>query len=118
MTNFEPERISLEDLQGLTESFANLNVVDLKMNHEVKLEEEAEASEQRRRHPADLHAGPRYTEGIPDDASMLGRRAKKRRPKLQDTPVGKATLEPLHPYGVILDIDEVDFKDIESIIDE
>ena len=43
MSNFEPEIISLEDLKGLAESFANLDVADLKMNPEVKPEEEAKA---------------------------------------------------------------------------
>ena len=121
MSNFEPVRVSLEDLQGLAESFANLNVVDLKMNPEVKPEEEAEASEQRRRHTEGFRAGARFDEEhrrAADDAAMLGRRTRMKRPKLQDTPVGKATLEPLHPYGVMLDIDEVDFKDIEGLIDE
>ena len=122
MSNFEPEIISLEDLQGLAESFANLNMVDLKMNPQVKAEEEAEASEQRRRHHADdLQTGPGYIrrrESITEDVDMMRTRARKRRPKLQDTHVEKATLEPLHPYGVMLDIDEVDFKDIEGLIDE
>lgn len=42
----------------------------------------------------------------------------RRQPKRQDTIVSKATLESIHPYSFILDLDEINFKDREDTINE
>lgn len=136
------ERIGLEDLQELAESFANMKMVDLKMNtgdgaliprgyHQVPPEQQVPqvppAQQQHEGGPAqdvlmrareDFHVGDQHRRERPNMNNLTGTRVRKQIPKFRDTPLGKTSLDPIHPYGLMLNIDDIDFKDIDMIIDD
>ncbi|XP_073143088.1 uncharacterized protein [Henckelia pumila] len=107
------ERLNLEDLQDLEDSFANLKVVDLKMNfpegeqsignpprYVVKTEEPH----------SEFHVG--------GNSHSAGTRSRKSNIPIHQTPYGKTVLDPIYPYGIMLNLDVLDFKNREDLIDD
>ncbi|KAH6805293.1 hypothetical protein C2S51_030124 [Perilla frutescens var. frutescens] len=105
------ERIRLEDLQELAESFANMKMVDLKMNT-------GDRALIPRGYHQDFHVGDQHRRERPNMNNLTGTRVRKQIPKFRDTPLGRTSLDPIHPYGLMLNIDDIDFNDIDMIIDD
>lgn len=66
----------------------------------------------------DFHVGEQYRRDSPNLHNLSGTRSKRFIPRFNDTPLRKTTMEPIHPYGLMLNLDEVDFKDREVCIND
>lgn len=111
------ERIGLEELQELAESYANLNVVDLKMAKTEDEEIPPQGNPPYRPRGFNIREGDGF-HTYEHHHAETSRRASQRRRKIDTTPYGKALLEPIHPYGLTLNLDDADFKDREKLIDD
>ncbi|KAL2226547.1 UNVERIFIED_CONTAM: hypothetical protein Sindi_2013400 [Sesamum indicum] len=116
----------LSDLQELAESFSQLGIVDLvniqtnKITPALPPPEGSTCSndppqDQLMRESSDFHTNATPT--------FVGTRLKEnpgRNPKrvLEYTPWARTMLQPLHPYGAILNLDITDFRNTEKLIDE
>ncbi|KAL2235895.1 UNVERIFIED_CONTAM: hypothetical protein Sindi_1321700 [Sesamum indicum] len=122
----EVTRADLSDLQELAESFSQLGIVDLvniQTNELTPALPPLEGStcsndppqDQPMRESVDFHTNATPT--------FVGTRLKEnpgRNPKRvpENTPWARTMLQPLHPYGAILNLDIIDFRNIEKLIDE
>ena len=125
-------RADLSDLQELAESFSHLGFTDLvnvKPHEVLPLHgtEEASGSNVIQGNPPDAQmreGGDFHTDGHPAfDSTRFAtntRRNPGRNPsRVPDaTPWAKIMLQPLHPYGIVLNLDVIDFRNIEELIDE
>ncbi|KAL2235719.1 UNVERIFIED_CONTAM: hypothetical protein Sindi_1304100 [Sesamum indicum] len=118
--------ITRADLQELAESFSQLGIVDLvniQTNEITPALPPLEGStccndppqDQPMRESADFHTNATPT--------FLGTRLKENpgiNPKRvpENTPWARTMLQPLHPYGAILNLDIIDFRNTEKLIDE
>ncbi|KAL2252603.1 UNVERIFIED_CONTAM: hypothetical protein Sindi_0055000 [Sesamum indicum] len=120
----EVTRADLSDLQELAESFSQLGIVDLvniqtnELTPALPPPEESTCSndppqDQPMRESADFHTNATLT--------FVGTRLKGnpgRNPKgaPENTPWARTMLQPLHPYGAILNLDIIDFRNTEKLI--
>ncbi|KAL0316533.1 UNVERIFIED_CONTAM: hypothetical protein Sradi_5531500 [Sesamum radiatum] len=122
----EVTRADLSDLQELAESFSQLGIVELinvQTNEVTPALPPPEGStcsnESPQDHPmresADFHtnATPMFVgTRLQENPGRNPRRAP------ENTPWTRTMLQPLHPYGVVLNLDVIDFRNIEKLIDE
>ncbi|KAL0298007.1 UNVERIFIED_CONTAM: hypothetical protein Sangu_3166800 [Sesamum angustifolium] len=122
----EVTSVNISDLQELAESFSQLGIVELVnvQTNEVTPalpppEGSTSSNESPQDHPmresADFHtnATPMF---VRTRLRENPRRNRRRAPK--NTPWVRTMLQPLHPYGAVLNLDVIDFRNIEKLIDE
>ncbi|KAL0461258.1 UNVERIFIED_CONTAM: hypothetical protein Slati_0013400 [Sesamum latifolium] len=122
----EVTRADLSDLQELAESFSQLGIVELVnvQTNEItptlpSPERSTGSNDPSQDHPmresTDFHTNATPT--------FVGTRFKEnpgRNPRRvpEHTPWARTMLQPLHPYGTILNLDIIDFRNTEKLIDE
>ncbi|KAL0345865.1 UNVERIFIED_CONTAM: hypothetical protein Sradi_4417800 [Sesamum radiatum] len=122
----EVARGDLSNLQELAESFSKLGIVELVNVHTNEItpalpppEGSTGSNDPSQDHPmresTDFHTNATPT--------FVGTRFKENpgrnlRIVLENTPWARTMLQPLHPYGTILNLDIIDFRSTEKLIDE
>ncbi|KAL2250247.1 UNVERIFIED_CONTAM: hypothetical protein Sindi_2498400 [Sesamum indicum] len=125
-TEIPKPKADLSYLQELAESFSQLGIVDLvniQTNEITPALPPPEGStcsndppqDQPMRDSADFH-----TNATPTLVKTRLKENSGRNPKRvpENTPWARTMLQPLHPYGAILNLDIIDFRNIEKLIDE
>ncbi|KAL0405278.1 UNVERIFIED_CONTAM: hypothetical protein Slati_3841700 [Sesamum latifolium] len=119
------EKADLSDLEELVESFSQLRIVELvnvQTNKITPILPPPEGSTSSNDPPQDhlmRESMDFHTNATP---TFVGTRFKEnpwRNPKrvLEHTPWERIMLQPLHPYGTILNLDIIDFRNTEKLID-
>ena len=112
-------RADLSDLQELAESFSQLGIMDLvnvKENETLHTNpgtEEAESSNTTQAVQNDDFQTEAYVVH-----GVYKNNAKNPRTAPRDSPVAKTMSQPINPYGIILDLDVIDFRNMEDLINE
>lgn len=126
----EASRVDLSDLQELAESFAQLGMVDLvnvKPNEVTAVVTTAqpppEGSSASNDPPEDspMREGVDFhTNATPTFVATRFKGNPGRNPRTvpENTPWARTMSQPLHPYGTTLNLDVIDFRNIEKLIDE
>ncbi|KAL0318230.1 UNVERIFIED_CONTAM: hypothetical protein Scaly_2852600 [Sesamum calycinum] len=119
-------RADLSDLQESAESFSQLRIVELvnvQTNEVIPTLPQPEGSTGSNEPPQDhlMREGADFhTNAIPTFGGTRLRENPGRNPRRapENTPWVRIMLQPLHPYGAVLNLDVIDFRNIEKLIDE
>ncbi|KAL0367014.1 UNVERIFIED_CONTAM: hypothetical protein Sradi_3591500 [Sesamum radiatum] len=122
----EVTRADLSDLQELAESFSQLGIVELvnvQTNEITPALPPPEGSTGSNDPPQDhpmRESTDFHTNATPTFVGTRLRENPGRNPRRvpEHTPWARTMLQPLHPYGTILNLDIIDFRNIEKLIDE
>ncbi|KAL0300186.1 UNVERIFIED_CONTAM: hypothetical protein Sangu_3135300 [Sesamum angustifolium] len=122
----EVTRVDLSDLQKLAEFFSQLGIVELvniltnKVTPALLLPEGSTCSnEPPKDHPM-RESQDFHTNSTPTfvGTKLIENPGRNPRMARENTPWARTMLQPLHPYGVVLNLDVIDFRNIEKLINE
>ncbi|KAL8467772.1 hypothetical protein ACS0TY_031130 [Phlomoides rotata] len=121
----EFSRVEMADLQELSESFSNLEIVDLVNVRANETQEQASATAEPEastssNNPAgsDNPAGNKGPAYIYPPVPKMRHRTYDAYFGPKTSPKEKMFLEPIQPYGVALNLDVPDFRNLEELIDK
>ncbi|KAL0406350.1 UNVERIFIED_CONTAM: hypothetical protein Slati_3948900 [Sesamum latifolium] len=121
----EVERADLSNLQELAKSFSQLGIVELvnvqtnEITPALQLPEGSTGSNDSSQDHPMRESTDFHTSATPTFAGTRFKENPERNPRRvpKHTPWAMTMLQPLHPYDTILNLDIIDFRNIEKLID-